>query len=148
MCYVLDLESINFATIGTILSDLIHHEVNLANENFNLRQSTDLVTFLSYATEIFHILRTIINKKCSYQLLNPSNFLQLQYLIDILHSAEFIVEYLYRYYSYDKMFLIEILTKLNQILSSMNNDSYRHRYICQCLFDILQELNRKHVSSK
>ncbi|CAF2484315.1 unnamed protein product [Rotaria sp. Silwood2] len=140
-----DFESINSATIGEILSDLIHHEVNVANTNPNLEPSTDLLTFLSDTSEIFHILRRIITKKCSCQLLNPTNFIQYQHLIDILHSSEFILEYLRQYHSNEKIFLIEILTYLYQILSSMNNNSYKCQYICQCLFDILQKLDKKKV---
>ncbi|CAF3449088.1 unnamed protein product [Rotaria sp. Silwood1] len=139
-------ESINSSTIGEILSDLIHHEVHVADANPNLEPSTDLLTFLSDTSEICHILRTIITKKYSCQLLNPKNFLQYQYLIDILQSSEFILEYLRQFHSHEKVFLIEILTHLYQILSSMNNNSYKCQYICQCLFDILQKLNRKKSS--
>ncbi|CAF4580711.1 unnamed protein product [Rotaria sp. Silwood1] len=139
-------ESINSSTIGEILSDLIHHEVHVADANPNLEPSTDLLTFLSDTSEICHILRTIITKKYSCQLLNPKNFLQYQYLIDILQSSEFILEYLRQYHSHEKVFLIEILTHLYQILSSMNNNSYKCQYICQCLFDILQKLNRRKSS--
>ncbi|CAF0867904.1 unnamed protein product [Rotaria sordida] len=141
-----DFESIDSSTIGEILSDLIQHEVNVANVNPNLEPSTDLLKFLSNTSEIFRIIRTIITKKYSCQSLNPTYFLQYQYLIDILHSSEFILEYLHQYYSHEKIFLIEILTHLYQILSLMNNNSSKCQYICQYLFDILQKLNRKQSS--
>ncbi|CAF0831192.1 unnamed protein product [Rotaria sordida] len=139
-------ESIDSSTIGEILSDLIQHEVNVANVNPNLEPSTDLLKFLSNTSEIFRIIRTIITKKYSCQSLNPTYFLQYQYLIDILHSSEFILEYLHQYYSHEKIFLIEILTHLYQILSLMNNNSSKCQYICQYLCDILQKLNRKQSS--
>ncbi len=147
--YSLDLESINTCTIGQILSDLIHHAINIDDANSNLHPSTDdLLKFLSYAPQFFHILRTIIANKCSCQTLDPTNFLQSQYLIDILHSSEFILEYLHRYHSHEKIFLLKILTHLYQILSSMNNNSYKYQSSRQSIFGILQELNRKQISSR
>ncbi|CAF5220705.1 unnamed protein product, partial [Rotaria magnacalcarata] len=139
-------ESINSSTIGEILSELIHNEVDLVNENPNRQSSSDLATFLRDASEIFHIVRNIITEKCSRQLLNPNNFLQYQYLIDIVHSSEFILEYLHQNYSNEQVFVIEILTHLHETLSTMNNNSQRCQYICQCLFDILQKLNRNQTS--
>ncbi|CAF3209407.1 unnamed protein product [Rotaria socialis] len=139
-------ESINSSTIGEILSELIQNEVDLVNANPNRQSSTDLASFLRDSSEIFHIVRNIITEKCSRQLLNPNNFLQYQYLIDIVHSSEFILEYLHQNYSNDQVFVIEILTSLHEILSTMNNNSQRCQYICQCLFDILQKLNRKQTS--
>ncbi|CAF2113924.1 unnamed protein product [Rotaria magnacalcarata] len=141
-----DFESINSSTIGEILSELIHNEVDLVNENPNRQSSSDLATFLRDASEIFHIVRNIITEKCSRQLLNPNNFLQYQYLIDIVHSSEFILEYLHQNYSNEQVFVIEILTHLHETLSTMNNNSQRCQYICQCLFDILQKLNRNQTS--
>jgi hypothetical protein len=133
----------NSSSIGQILSDLIHHAATVANSNPNMPPSPDLLTFLSYIPQFLHILRTLIATKCSCQSLNPINFLQCQYLIDILHSSEFILEYLHRYYSYDKIYLVEILTHLYRILSSMNNNSYRYQNIRQSLFNIFQDLNKK-----
>ncbi|CAF1518200.1 unnamed protein product, partial [Adineta steineri] len=133
------LESINSFAIGQILSDLIHHAVNIENTNTNLQPSSNLLTFLSYTPQFFHILRTIIANKCSCQSLDPTNFLECQYLIDILHSSEFILGYLRQYYSHEKMFLLTILTHLYQILSSMTDDeknnSCRYQSICQSLFN-------------
>ncbi len=119
----------------------------MTNFNLNPQPSTDLLTFLSYTPQFFHILRTIIANKCSCELLNPTNFLQCQYLIDILRNSEFILEYLHQHHSHEKIFLVKILTHLYQILSSMNNNSYKHQYISQSLVDILEKLNRKQISS-
>lgn len=103
--------------------------------------------FLCEAATVFRVIRRIIIEKCSTcQSLNPDHFLQYRYLIETLQSSEFILEYLHEHYSDEKVFLIEVLTDLQEILSSMNNNSYKCQYICQSLFDILQKLNRRQNS--
>ncbi len=145
----LDLVSINSSVIGRILSDLIHQAINVANNtNSNPHLSTDLQTFLLYAPQFFHILRTIITNKRSCESLNPTNFLQCQYLIDILHNSEFILEHLHQHHSHERDFLVKILSHLYQILASMNNNSSSHQSICQSLSDILEKLNEQKNSSQ
>ena len=142
-----DFESINSSVIGEILSDLIHQAVKMVNANPHPKSSTDLQTFLCYAPQFFHILRTLIINIRSDKLMNATNYLQCQYLIDIFHHLEFILHYLHRHHSHQRAFLIEILTHVDQILTSMNN-SYRHEHIRQSLFDILEKLNQQPSSSK
>ena len=142
-----DFESINSSVIGEILSDLIHQAVKMANANPHPQSSTDLQTFLCYAPQFFHILRTLIINTRSDKLMNATNYLQCQYLIDIFHHLELILHYLHRHHSHQRTFLIEILTHVDQILTSINN-SYRHEHIRQSLFDILEKLNQQSSSSK
>lgn len=142
----LDLESIDSSVIGRILSNLIYQAVSVANNtNLNPQSSIDLQTFLLYAPQFFHILRTIITNKRSCESLS---FLQCQYLIDILHNSEFILEYLHQHHSDEREFLVKILTDLYQILASMDNNSSRHQSICQSLSNILEKLNKQQNSSR
>ena len=139
-----DLESIDPSSLGEILFDLTHHAAIVAQASYD---TTDLLSFLSYASRLIHILRTILAHKCSDPSSDPHRFLQCQYLIDILHSSEFIVQYLSRYHRCDRAVLITICTDLSEIFSSMKRNMSSCQSICQSLFCILDSFNQQQMSS-
>ena len=126
----LELESVNPSTISQILSDLIHQAVN---------STSDLSNFLSDTSHFVHILRSIITNKCTYESSNPKNFLQCQYLIEILDHTEFILTYLH---SNESAYATEMLTHLYRILASINNHSHQHQSICRSLVDLVEQLKQ------
>ena len=139
--FCLDLQSIDWSHMGHLLSSFVLHAATAAHSPPNTKSSMDHIPLLSYATQACRILRTAIAHQCSCQPMNPDTFLQCQHLIDILHSAEFILDYLHRYHPRDRTLLANTLRDLSENLSTMRNNLHRLQSICQALFRTLHDFN-------
>jgi hypothetical protein len=113
----------------------------------DLQASCELLTFMSYASQLISIIRMIILHQCSHGSIDPNDFLYRQYLINILHSSEFLMKYIYRTQFVDCTVLVEIFMDLSRLFSSMKHHMCSYQVVCQSLFHILQTLHQRQTST-
>jgi hypothetical protein len=144
--FCLDLQSIDWSHMGHLLSSFVRDAATTVHSPTDAKYSMDHLPLLSYATQACRVLRTAIAHQCSCQPMNPGTFLQCQHLIDILHSAEFILDYLHRYHARDRTLLVNTLSDLSDNLAAMRNNLHRLQSMCQALFRMLHDFNERHIS--
>jgi hypothetical protein len=142
-----DFTDLHFLSLRQLLVDLMDHLVTVVQVDSDLQASCELLTFMSYASQLISIIRMIILHQCSHGSIDPNDFLYRQYLINILHSSEFLMKYIYRTQFVDCTVLVEIFMDLSRLFSSMKHHMCSYQVVCQSLFHILQTLHQRQTST-